>query len=487
MKWSNLFILLLVFLTFSCKEDKKKQEGMGRETINVDEAPFPMSGVKVPRYPDVYFPITDYGARPLPADGRGYPTALDSSRIIHDNIHAFERAMEDCSTAGGGHVVVPKGEWLTGLVVFKSNCDLYLSEGATLVFSDNLEDFLPEMISPWEGIICQNYCPMVYAINCSNIGISGPGTLHPTMDLWRTWIESTPDHVLALQTIYQWGIKDQYLYSRHMSGRNSRLRPPLVQFVQCNNIVLQDFKVRESPFWTIHMYHCDEGVARRLDVVAHDKNNTGIVLEMTRRFVVEDCSFDQEDDAIVIKSGRNHEAWRKDRSSRDIIIRNCTVKNGKVLLGVGTELSGGISNIYMHDCRATGFVDNMFYIKTNRRRGAFVDNVIMERCEATSMKRALAIDTDVLYQWRNIVQTYKDSVTEIKNITMRDIKIGKAIGLIDLNGDKDLPVKNVTVSNIRVDSISSFVSHVSNVEGYKEDSISYNWFGNTGEKIDIPN
>ncbi len=485
-KMSAVWLTLLACLFVSCKKSTHIWQGITYEPVSASEAPFPMSDVKVPVFPDRYFPITDYGARSLPDDGGGYPSANDSSLIIHINIHAFEQAMADCSNSGGGHVVVPKGEWLMGILVFQSNCNLYLSEGSTLVFSDNPDDYLPEMICPWEGIMCQNYSPMVYARRCNNIGISGPGTLRPIMNLWSKWIKSSPGYVKALQTISNWGAFDQNMYLRSMTGRNANLRPPLIQFLLCSNIVLQDFTVRGSPFWSIHMYRCEEGVARRLDVAANIINNDGIVLEMTKRFVVEDCTFDQGGDAISIKAGRNHEGWRINQPSRDIIVRNCTIKQGKSMFCVGSELSSGISNVYVHDCCASDTVETVFYVKTNRRRGAYVRNIIMERCEAAMTKRVLGIDTDVMYQWRNIVKTLKDSVTDISDITMRDVKCGKTMALIDLNGDKSLPVRNVLVSNIHADSVTSFLTHVENVKGYKEDSISYRWYGHTNKPLNIP-
>lgn len=487
MKYITAILFTLALLSVSCSKTKEAEvvQGMSTETISVGETPFSMSEVQVPVFPDRVFPINKYGARALPADSSGYSSAIDSSRVIRTNNTAIDQAIQACHNSGGGHIVIPRGEWLCSAVYLKSNCDLYLSEGAVLVFSDNPDDYLEEVMSTWEGIECMNYSPLIYACDSHNVGISGTGTLRPIMTYWQKWFEDTPEHLKGLRQLFNWGTFGEIFYKRNMSGRRNQLRPHLIQFYQCSNVILQDFKIRESPFWTIHMYRCEEGLARNLDVSAHGKDNCGIALEMTRRFVVEDCTFDQSDDAIVIKSGRNHEGWRVNQPSEYIVVRNCTVKHGKAFLGIGTELSAGIRNVYMHDCRATGDVETMFYIKTNNRRGAFVDNVTMERCEATTMKRGLAIDTDVLYKWRNVAQSFKDSLTAISNITMRDIKCQKAIGLVDLNGDKNLPVKNVTVSNIKIDSISSFLSHVANVKGYKEDSISYNWYGHTGERIEI--
>ncbi len=78
-----------------------------------------------------------------------------------------------------------------------------------------------------------------------------------------------------------------------MAIGENHLRPHLVHFNRCKNVLLDGFKIRESPFWTIHLYMCDGGVVRNLDVKAHGHNNDGIDFEMSRNFQVEDCSFDQ--------------------------------------------------------------------------------------------------------------------------------------------------------------------------------------------------
>ena len=188
---------------------------------------------------------------------------------------------------------------------------------------------------------------------------------------------------------------------------------------------------------------------------------------MTKNFLVENCQFDQGDDAVVIKAGRNQDAWRIGCPTENIVVRNCHVRNGHVLLGCGSEISGGIRNVYMHDCTMEDLVKTLFYLKTNRRRGAFIDNIYMERVSANRMQRAFAIDTDVLYQWKDLVPTYKDSVTRISNIYMRDVKCHEADGVLQINGDSDLPVENVQIENVHVDTVRKYTIEKANVKRLK--------------------
>lgn len=434
------------------------------ETISV-EAPFAMPDIHVFQFPDRDFPITNYGAK---------QKGQASDRLcIAANRAAFAEAMKACNAAGGGRVVVPKGEWPTGPIHFRSQCNLYLAEGAKVVFSSDPNDYLPAVEVSWEGLECMNYSPLVYAYQCEDIAITGRGTLTPDMTTWKQWFSRPKPHMAALAKLYDWGTFGKPVAERNMTTGDDHLRPHLIHFNQCKNVLLDSFKIRQSPFWTIHLYRCEGGVARNLDVYAHGHNNDGIDLEMTQNFLVENCTFDQGDDGVVIKSGRNHDAWRIGRPTQNVVIRYCHVRNAHGLLVIGSEISGGIRNVYMHDCDVDGRVLNLFYLKTNRRRGAFLENITMERVKANDMQRAFAIDTDVLYQWKNLVPTYKDTVTAIRNITMRGVTCKTADGVVQINGDKDLPVQNVLIQDVKVDTVRKFTIEKENVQGLKLKNIKW--------------
>lgn len=157
-------------------------------------------------------------------------------------------------------------------------------------------------MTSWEGLECYNYSPLIYAFECENVGISGKGTLAPVMGTWRTWFKRPEAHLNALRQLYSMGSTDVPVEQRQMARGENHLRPHLIHFNRCKNILLEDFHIRQSPFWTIHLYLCNSGVVRHLDVQAHGHNNDGIDLEMSRNFLIENCKFDQGDDAVVIKS-----------------------------------------------------------------------------------------------------------------------------------------------------------------------------------------
>lgn len=448
----NVAVLLSVFLSGACSHP-----AVSYKTIKVD-APFAMEEIRECIFPAQDFSIADFGA-------------VAGGEV--SNTEAIARAIEACNKAGGGRVVIPAGEWLTGPIHFKSNVNLYLTEGATLRFTDNPSDYLPAVMTSWEGMECYNYSPLVYAFECENIAITGTGTLAPIMDTWRIWFKRPNPHMEALKQLYTMASTDVPVEERQMAVGENNMRPHLIHFNRCKNILLDSFKIRESPFWTIHLFLCDGGIVRNLDVYAHGHNNDGVDIEMSRNFLIEDCQFDQGDDAVVIKAGRNQDAWRLNAPSENIVVRNCTVLQGHVLLGIGSEMSGGVRNVYMHDCEVRDSVFRLFFVKTNHRRGGFVENIWMKRVEAEAMQRVMEVDMDVLYQWRDLVPTYRDSITRIRGLYMEDVTCKRTQAIYDLKGDARRPIREVELKNITVGEVTDFVKRVVNAEQVSEENINY--------------
>lgn len=412
------------------------------------EAPFPMPAIKTFVFPDRSFNIRKYGAK---SDGKKV------------NTEAINKTIEVCSKMGGGSVIVPAGTWITGPIHFKSNVNLVLEENAVLSFVDDPKAYLPAVMTTWEGIECYNYSPLIYALECENIAITGKGTLKPQMETWKTWFKRPPAHIEASKQLYAMGATDVPVEKRQMAERENNFRPHLIQFNRCKHVLLDGFKIRESPFWTIHMFMCEDGIVRNMDVYAHGHNNDGIDIEMSKNFLVENCTFDQGDDAVVIKSGRNRDAWRTNMPTENVVIRNCTIVKGHSLLGIGSELSGGVRNIYMTDIKAPSSVLYVVQIKTNHRRGGFVENIYVDGIETENATRIVGIYTDVMYQWRNIVPTYETRYTKIYNINIQNIRSKNTGTIYELRGDSHLPIRLVNLRNIQVENVDKFVSLVENV------------------------
>lgn len=409
----------------------------------------------------------------LPAAGKvysipDYGAKADGSLCTR----AFADAMDAAAAAGGGRVFVPKGRWFTGPIHFRSNCELHLDDGAEVVFSQNPSDYLPAVPTTWEGIECWNYSPLVYAYCCTNVAISGSGVLRAfdgdfKSSFWATWQPSSSGAKELRNKLYDWGSADFPVEKRRMTEVGRRcLRPQFIQFNRCRNVRLEGFKVRESPFWTIHLFLCDGVVARDLDVVARGSNNDGIDLEMTRNVLIERCSFDQGDDTFVFKSGRNRDGWRLGVPTENVEIRDCHMKRAKSFFTVGSEISGGVRNIWMHDC-SVGEATVLAQIKTNKRRGGFVEGVRMTGVRGGKADRLFCIATDVYYEWREFPD-HELKTTRIADVELQDVFCGEVRSRVDVQGDADSPICGVKLKNVRAGS-SRVPDRFGNAIGVVED------------------
>jgi polygalacturonase len=401
-------------------------------------APFPMPPIRVPVFPERDFVVTEFGARPG-----------------GDISEAIRQAIAACHEAGGGRVVIPAGNWRTGKIHLKSNVNLHVAGGARLTFSGNPADYLPAVQSSWEGYECYNYSPLIYAFECENIGLTGEGTIEADLTTWKQWMARPPAHLEALKRLYHLASTNAPVAQRQMAEGENNLRPQFIQFNRCRNVRLEGLRIRNSPFWTVHLLLCDSVLVRGLDIVAHGHNNDGIDPEMTRNLLIENCRFDQGDDAIAIKAGSNQDGWRLGVPTENVVIRNCTVVRGHQLVAIGSELSAGVRNVLVQDCRFENpkyQLQNVLFIKTNHRRGGFVENIHLENVTAGAVRYSvLGIETDVLYQWRDLVPTYETRLTRIRGIHLRNVRVeqtGQAP--FRILGDRRAPVQDVTLENITV-------------------------------------
>jgi polygalacturonase len=455
MKQMHLFLAIaMLFVLTSCGGVQSK---VTLQKVTVD-APFDMPDITYPDFSKCKrFVITDYGAI---AGNKDITSA------------AIAEAIEAASLKGGGVVVVPPGEWLTKKIHLKSNINLHLEKGAVLLFSEDPNDYLPAVHSTWEGYECYNYSPLVYAYQCQNVAITGQGELKAKLDVWREWYERPSGHMNSLKRLYYLAADGVPVEQRNMVNDSANFRPHFVQFNRCENILLEGVTITHSPFWVIHLYLSKNVVIRNVSVFAHGHNNDGVDPEMSQNVLIEDCTFDQGDDAIAVKSGSIWDAWKLNMPSKNIVMRNCTIKNGHQLLAVGSELSGGIENVWLNNCTVSpgAKMFHLVFIKTNERRGGYVKNIIVENIVADRMgEGVLGIETDVLYQWRDLVPTLEKKTTPISDVTLKNIKVGSVSFVSRIQGQSEMPVQNVVLQNVSVVEQREEQKHIhENVIGFKE-------------------
>ncbi len=406
--------------------------------------------IKAPQFPDRDFPVTDFGAQ---GDDK-----TDCTAAINDAIRA-------CSKAGGGRVVVPKGEYRTGAVHLLSNVNLHIEEGATLSFYTDPARYLPHVFTRFEGTEYMGYSPLIYAYEQENIAITGKGTLdgRAKLENWWSWKEgrdgSPPDNPTkdSLTAMADKGVPP----GQRKFGDDNLLRPSFVQPYKCRNVLIEGIRVRRAPFWQVHPVLCTNVTVRGINVKSHGYNNDGCNPESSRYVLIENCRFDTGDDCIAIKSGRNTDGRRVNVPSEDILVSNCKMKAGHGGVVIGSEMSGGVRNVFAEDCQMSS--PDLWYmlrIKTNSLRGGFVENVHVRNIKVGTIGKA-AIRINFHYSDGDV----GEFVPRVSNVSVTDVTGDDIRQVLSLQGYERSPVQNVNISNCRFKGVkkADLIEHVDNL------------------------
>lgn len=369
----------------------------------------------------------------------------------------------------GGCVVIPPGRWECAPVKLKSNIELHLSAGSELVFTDDVTKCLPAVLTSYEGIECYGYSPLIYAYGATNIAITGCGLIRPRMGRWEGW-RWADDETRESRRILneEWGDKDMPLKNRDLTALpGSKARPQFIGLNSCKGIRLEGFVLQDSPFWCIHLLNCENVVARGLTVSGFLNNNDGIDVECSRNVLIENCSFDQGDDVIVLKSGKDRDGRRRAIPTENVTVRRCRAGAGHGLLVIGSECSGGVRNVLLEDCLVDGSVYSVLKVKTSCKRGGYVENVRLRRVRAKSiLDSVVSIVTD--YSINPSGVRAEIVLTPIKDISVEDVEVAVARRRCDVRGDARRPIEGLFLRNIVVGEYEQD-DRVENAKIVKED------------------
>lgn len=416
--------------TVSAKDvDSAAVPAMSQEPIKAIHAPFPMPAMQRPVFPTCVIDIHDYGAV---ADGKT------------KNTGSFEAAITACSRAGGGRVLVPAGQWFTGPIHLKSNIELHLAEGAEIIFTDQFEEYLPVVLFRVGGIEVYNYSPLIYARDCENVAVTGPGKLNGNANRW--W-----DEMVGHETrkSFEMGAAGVPVEQRVFGTPEAAIRPSFLCLVNCRNVLLEGFTIGSGPNWTIHPIYCENVIIRRVDVVTDGPNNDGVDPDSCRNVLIEYCTFDTGDDCVVLKSGYNEDGWRVGRPTENVVMRYCSSKRGHGGLVIGSEMSGDVRNVYMHDCEFEG-TDRAIRIKSKRGRGGIVENVWARDLKVKDMKYEAVIFNMVYGADKNEAGNEKAPI--FRNFDIRNLNCQGAPTAILMRALEDAPIENVHFENINISS-----------------------------------
>ena len=406
--------------------------------------------VTSPRFPARRMAITDYGAV---GDG------------ATKNTEAFAKTIKSCANAGGGHVVVPAGRYLTGPIHLASNINLHVEEGAVILFSTDPADY-PLAYTRYEGVELWNYSPLIYARGAQNVAVTGAGLLdgQASNDHWWPWCG-------AERFGWEEGIGSQSADRRalfHMAeegvpvedrvfGRGHYLRPSFIEFYDCDNALVEGVRVHNSPCWNIHPVMSRNVIVRNVSVLGHGPNNDGCNPESVDGMLIEGCTFDTGDDCIAIKSGRNADGRRIATPAKNILIRNCTMKAGHGGVVIGSEISGGVHHVFAENCYMNS--PDLWYalrFKNNAMRGGVVEDIHIRDIEVGQVGRA-AITCDFNYEEGG----NGPYIPVLRNLTIERLRVEKAGRVLDVQGLPGAPVHNITLRDCSFNGVheESIISH----------------------------
>jgi polygalacturonase len=400
------------------------------EPIQPIHAPFPMPALERPRFPAGVFDVREFGAV---ADG------------ATKNTGAFKQAVAAAVARGGGTVLVPAGRWVTGPIHLASNIHLHVAEGAELLFSQDFANYLPVVFSRWEGLELMNYSPLVYARDCENVAITGKGKLDGRGQAWWPWKKTQKDAAKRLYELASAGTPAE----QRVFGTEGDLRPSFVQTVGCKNVLVEGVTISSGPMWTIHPVYSENVIVRRVTIVTDGPNNDGLNPDSSRNVLVEDSFFSTGDDCVVIKSGLNEDGWRVGRPSENIVVRRLRGERGHGGVVIGSEMSGGVRNVFVDQCEFTG-TDRGLRIKSMRGRGGVIENVYYQNVRHRDL-RLFDVEMTTFYGSSTLVPlTQKPPLirgVHVKNVTGNG---GKTAA--EIVGLPELPIQDVTFDGVSLAS-----------------------------------
>ena len=397
-------------------------------------------------------------------------TGAKTDAKAEKNQKAIQKAIDKCAKKGGGKVIVPAGQrFKTGAITLKSHVNLVIEQGAVLEFVFQPELY-PIVETAWEGLDCYNLSPCIYANGATDIALSGKGTVDGggNRQTWWPWNGATK---------HGWteGVKSQKDGGRarllqngedgipmRINGKpnpqrtfteNDRLRPQLVNFVNCERILIEDVTLLSSPFWVIHPLKSTDITVRGVHINNDGPNGDGCDPESCDRVLIENCYFNTGDDCIAIKSGRNRDGRERAMPSKNIIIRNCEMKNGHGGVVIGSEISGGCTNVFAHDCvMDSPNLDRVLRIKTNSCRGGIIENINMKNVKVGQCgESVLKINLD--YEPKEIC--CRGNYPTVRNVYMENVTCEKSkygVQIIGLEEDTyvyDIHVKNCKFNGVK--------------------------------------
>jgi polygalacturonase len=395
--------------------------------------------IRPPKFASRDFDITGHGAR---GDGQ-----MNSTESI-------AKAIDACAQAGGGRVIIPRGDFLTGPIHLKSGVELHLAEGSTVRFSRDPKHY-PTVFSRWEGTECWNYSPLLYALDQSNIAITGAGVLDGQADAdhWWNWKggrdKREPNQIKDRGALQKMG-EDGTPVKDRVFGDGHYLRPQFIQPYRCQNVLIEGVTIRNSPMWEIHPVLCRNVTVRNVKIDSHGPNNDGCDPESSTDVLIQGCTFDTGDDCIAIKSGRNADGRRINVPCENLIVDDCNMKDGHGGVSIGSEISGGVRNVFIRNCRMSSpHLERALRIKTNSYRGGVIENISFRDVTVGQVAND-AVQIDFFYEEAE----GGPFQPVVRNVRISGVTCDRSPDALNMRGYASSPIRDVRVEHCTFSNVA---------------------------------
>ena len=434
-------ILSIVTANFACSAQLSEQEGWNNLSAI-------MKKIVPPTFANHDYSIVNYGAK---ADG------------TTDCLPAIKKAIAQCSKAGGGRVLIPAGTWFAkGPIHLLSNVDLHLEDNAVVKFSTDSDDYLPLVLTRFEGVELMNYSPLIYAYEQKNIAVTGKGTFdgQADNDHWWNWTgskrfgwkEGMPsqhdkENEPAMMQMAAKGIptKDR------LFGKGHYMRPTFVEFYNCKNILIQGVTIINAPFWLLHPTLSKNITVDGVTTNSLGPNNDGCDPESCTDVLIKNCSFTDGDDCIAIKSGRDADGRRINVPSKNIIVQDCQMKDGHGGIVIGSETSGGVENIYGQNCvMSSKNLERAIRIKSNACRGGVLKNFYFRNLKVGQVHEAVV---KINMHYANEKGADCNYPPTLSGVYVRNVVSQESEYAIYIEGLDDKAVTNINISDCNFNNV----------------------------------
>ncbi|SKB68735.1 glycoside hydrolase family 28 protein [Dyadobacter psychrophilus] len=378
-------------------------------------------------------------------DIRKFGAVGDSVTI---NTKAVQKAIDYCAQKGGGAVLIAGGVYSSGAIFLKSNVELKITKGAKLRGVAGLEHYPVLKNTRVAGIEMDWPSAFINAINADNVHISGEGTIDGSGYYWWQdyWIKRDSLKRTVLPDLIDWYVP----------------RPRLILFDKVSNAGISGLKLMNSGFWTVHI--CYSKSIELLDLNIYNPvldegkkaaSTDGIDLDSSRDILVRNCTISVDDDCIAVKSGRGSDGLRINIPTENVVIEDCLFQKGHGGVSMGTETAGGVRNILIRNCRADG---NNAAIKFKPRpgRGGVIENITHEGWDIRNGDVAIdyalrkVTGEDYIDEWQKIKVPFENATPKYRNITIRNVTAANMKKAITFLGWPLAHAENIVLQDVSI-------------------------------------